>query len=368
MSKPKLELRKCQQDYLADLVDLYSDENWKKIVFCMRKKFNGIQGSEDEFHKYWKNYLSGMYKYEPWTNNDRYILMIAHQNYKNKWAKVAEKLQRKSRNYVRNRFYELFRNTCKRIKKGDMNVESLLDLLEIYYIISLIEQYQELALENFIMEKNHLYKFVSSMNKVTVMRYKEELISIHNEQGSMNDLFEKCEVLYTKGSFDIKLIECEPIKIEEFEEEKDSLTLPLPKDFSYVEGLTKKEKNSFWVDAFLKNTPKSTQVTEKLLHSEENAMVTSTISQKCILTTLCEEGGFSEYIKPFETSESLSCYGAASFPEPLSSPKPMVIDDFQQSRFFQGFPKIENGQAGKRCYVESIIQNVTSFSYDRRLQ
>jgi hypothetical protein len=208
----------------------------------MNTKFDSISATPKDCFRYWK-ILTG--RRESWSDKERYLLLIAHQKYKNRWAEVAQMLNKQSRNFVKNRFYTLFRKIRNRIKNGNINVTSLLDLLEILYMILLIEQYCKSPAKKVQQEKNYTYKLVQKIDKEKVAKYKIMLKEVYKNKANMEQLFEKYSTLYCSQSH--KNSEYKQIDLNEIEEK---IVLPHPKNFINCEVMTTEEKNNFWKAAF----------------------------------------------------------------------------------------------------------------------
>ena len=130
---------------------------------------------------------------EPWNEEEELNMIIAHYKYKNKWSDISSVLKGRSNNTVKNRFYSLFRRIRRKIQKGDYKYNSKLELLKIYYILSLIEEYLQHPGENTKTKgkrgKDFIYSLVCNIAPQIVNSYKERIQSIARHEGTMEELF-----------------------------------------------------------------------------------------------------------------------------------------------------------------------------------
>ena len=297
MAESCSEWGKVQDDYLQNLVEKHGDNDWKKIAELMNEQFPIAKRTPKDCYNQWKFIATG--GKESWDEQERYLLLIAHQKYKNRWAEIAHILHKQSRNFIKNRFYTLFRKIRNRIKNGDVYITSLLDLLEIYYIINLIEQYGLLPAGKFALEKNYAHKLVQRTDRSKVAEYKARIIELYKTKGTMEELFEKCASLYCpQGQFGLN---SEQIQLNENEEETKKIKLPYPGTFLSSERITAEEKDLFWKSAFLNKEPRSAQID---LNSVASSYVSSAISQISSAGPMAmrdDEGyGFTQFINTVE--------------------------------------------------------------------
>lgn len=141
---------------------------------------------------------------KPWNQEEELNMIVAHYKYKNKWSEISSVLKGRSNNTVKNRFYSIFRRIKGKILKGDCKYSSKLELLEIYYILSLIEHYLQHPTHNPKIKgkrgKDFIYSLVHNLNPQTVSNYKTQIQSFAKHEGNMQQLFnqliatEKCAV------------------------------------------------------------------------------------------------------------------------------------------------------------------------------
>lgn len=261
----ELQWEREHDEHLLHLMTKHGNGEWKLIANCMCNRFPFSPRTPKDCYNRWK-LLSG--KKESWSDKERYLLLTAHQKYNNRWAEVAPLLRKQSRNFIKNRFYTLFRKVRNRIKNSDVQVTSLLDLLEVYYITSLIEQYCKLPNGKRTSEKNYARKLVQRMDEETVTQYKELLKKLYKDKGTMEDLFNICGIIYCSQE---KTKDNVKINLNAVEEGRIKIVLPQPNDFFVnTEMMTTEEKNNFWKNAFGNKesmTVQSAKNTERASHS-----------------------------------------------------------------------------------------------------
>ena len=256
---------KDHDSYLGNLLEIYGDTDWAIISKGMNQKFSEIKRTEKDCRDRWRLFLKTGNSNQLWSDKERFLLLVSHRKYKNRWSEIAQVLHKQSRNLIKNRFYTLFRKIRNKVKNDDVYINSLLDLLEINYVLSLIEEYQSIPSENATPEKNYAHKLVQRMDKKKVDDYKVKINKLYKSKGTMEEQFEKCYELYGDGKIEPeKLVikdedmECKPLNLNKSDEEiKVRITLPYPKDFDNSELMSCNEKNNFWKSAFLDSQPKS---------------------------------------------------------------------------------------------------------------
>ncbi len=308
--------------YLRSLVEMYGDSDWHIVAECMNNKFKECFRTGKDCRNHWKSYLDTTGPKQSWNDRERYLLLVAHQKYKNRWSEVARMLRKQSSNLIKNRFYTLFRKIRNRIKNNDLITTSPLDLLEIYYVLTLIEQYHATLPEKTTVEyaeKNYAHKLVQQIDKDKVADYKAKVLELHKGEGTMAELFEKYATVYiTKQPETVEeniitksVPECKEIDFadnENEEEVKIKITLPSPNTFSNSDVMTDEEKDAFWKSAFLSKEPKSDRVQVKSAAYDNGSVASSVFSQTRSAGPMAmrddEYFGFSQFATPFESEEA----------------------------------------------------------------
>lgn len=132
---------------------------------------------------------------EIWNEQEELNMIIAHNKYKNKWSEMGTMLKGKSNNTIKNKFYSIFRRIKGKILKKDYSYESKLELLEIYYIISLMEYYLLNPDQNQKAKgkrgKDFIYSLIHNLNKAVVEEYKATIEKLAKNEGTLDDLFKE---------------------------------------------------------------------------------------------------------------------------------------------------------------------------------
>jgi len=330
-----LEWTKEHDIYLQSLVEMYGDGDWAIISECMNNKFKGISLSTKDCRTRWKTTLDTSGGKQSWSDRERYLLMVAHRKYKNKWSDVARMLHKQSSNLIKNRFYTLFRKIKNRIKNNDLAISSPLDLLEIYFVIELIEEYHQLLPDKQAhgieySEKNYAYKLVQQIEKTKVAEFKAKIIESHSKEGNITELFNKYEKIYIpqpnlpnpginiiiEPAHNEEAMDCEEIQFaKEIEEEpKIKITLPRPNSFHNSEAMTDEEKVGFWKNAFAIKESLSAKAQINEVHSAfsaSSAMHDNVYSAGAISSRQDEHFDFSQFATPFEAEDKKMCAFAA---------------------------------------------------------
>lgn len=293
-----------QDDYLADLIKTYGDANWHIIADYMGKRYKYTEFSDKDCHDRWQLFLSRNEKKQLWTNRERYLLLIAHKKHKNRWSEIARMLHKTSRNLIKNRFYTLFRKITNRVKNNDIYINSLLDLLEIYYVLQLVEQYFDIPRANITEEKNYAHKLVQRMDKQKVTDYISRVTALYSKKGTISDLFRECGQLYAENiAVESGAMDCNEIAIDDNEEE-GKIILPFPKDFNKERMISNEEKNDFWICAFHNKETKSAQIPYSADNSANSSFFSQVQSAGSVAMREDEGFGFSQFINPYEGYES----------------------------------------------------------------
>lgn len=121
--------------------------------------------------------------------------MIAHRTYKNQWAKISDSLKGRSSNMVKNKFYSIFRKVKSKIRNGELDFSSKLELLEMNYITDIVLNYIDLprpsAKKKGKRGKDFIFTLIEGINEYFVKDYKKSLNDIAKTQGNIDSLFEE---------------------------------------------------------------------------------------------------------------------------------------------------------------------------------
>lgn len=142
---------------------------------------------------------------DPWTEQEEFKMIVAHRKYKNKWSEMTENLKGRNNNTIKNKFYSVFRKIKGKIQKEDYSYESKLELLETYYIISLMEYHLEHPTQYPKAKgkrgKDFIYSLIHNLTQEMVQNYKEKIQQLAMHEGNMKDLINELTIIY-QGSGD----------------------------------------------------------------------------------------------------------------------------------------------------------------------
>jgi hypothetical protein len=184
---------KDQDAQLASLVSTYGNDNWSTISVALNFGFPNQVKSPQQCCKRWREILEIENDRKEWTEEDELRMIIAHKKYKNRWASISESLKGRSNNTIKNKFYSVFRKVRGKIIKSDCTHISKLELLEIHYMISLIEHH----LTNPLLipkvkgkrGKDFIYSLIYNLNLSEVSEYKKKVQELYKAEGTMEELF-----------------------------------------------------------------------------------------------------------------------------------------------------------------------------------
>eukprot|EP01022_Parablepharisma_sp_SALTPOND_P001275 TRINITY_DN105977_c0_g1_i1.p1 TRINITY_DN105977_c0_g1~~TRINITY_DN105977_c0_g1_i1.p1 ORF type:complete len:416 (+),score=15.56 TRINITY_DN105977_c0_g1_i1:1115-2362(+) len=184
-----------QDAQLQNLVATYGTKDWGVISDALNAVFPQRPRSGRQCCGRWQDLLEAESAKRAWTEQDELSMIIAHKKYKNRWADISESLKGRSNNTIKNKFYSVFRKIRGKIIKCDCSYVSKLELLEIHYIVSLIEQY--LAHPMLVPKpkgkrgKDFIYSLIHNLNEKMVADYKAKMQELTKSEGTMEELFSK---------------------------------------------------------------------------------------------------------------------------------------------------------------------------------
>jgi len=184
---------KDQDGQLANLVSSYGSDNWSTISVALNFGFPNQVKSPQQCCKRWREILEIENDRKEWTEEDELRMIIAHKKYKNRWASISESLKGRSNNTIKNKFYSVFRKVRGKIIKSDCTHISKLELLEIHYMISLIEHHLANPLLTPKVKgkrgKDFIYSLIYNLNLREVSEYKKKIQELYKAEGTMEELF-----------------------------------------------------------------------------------------------------------------------------------------------------------------------------------
>lgn len=186
---------KEQDFFLGELVETHGTHNWKLIGECLSFHTSGLRRSGKDCHRRWKALVNGQESKRFWTEQEELDMILGHYKYKNNWSLIAETLFGWDKNTIKNKFYSAFRRIRGKIIKSNYIYDSKVELLEIYYITSLIqchlEQPTQFKKSKGRRGKDYIYSLVQDITLGLVKDYKERLQKQTASEGTMEELFEE---------------------------------------------------------------------------------------------------------------------------------------------------------------------------------
>lgn len=135
---------------------------------------------------------------EPWSVREELCMLIAHDKYKNKWSEMGSILKNRSNNTIKNKFYSIFRRIRGKIQKADFTYSNKLDLFEIYYIISVMEQYVTNINQSSKFKgkrgKDYIYSLMHNLSQEDIKKYKAGIQIQAKNEGDMDDLLQELSI------------------------------------------------------------------------------------------------------------------------------------------------------------------------------
>lgn len=166
--------------------------NWREVAGKGNERFGRQRRSAQEYSKRWHFLANAEGTKEPWSRHEELRLILGHNRFKNKWRDISSILKGRSNNTIKNKFYSIFRKVKGKIKKGDYTYTSRLELLEIYYVISVIEEYldgdKDYARAKGRRGKDYIWSLIHTIDKRAVSGYKNQLQSLAEHEGTLNSI------------------------------------------------------------------------------------------------------------------------------------------------------------------------------------
>ena len=106
-----------QEDIILDALARQYSNLWSKISLAMKLKHNIIR-TPKQCRDRWTNKVSVGSRQKFWKKAEVEFLFNAQAEYGNRWAFIASKLEGRSENQVKNRFYSTIRKNLRRFNKG----------------------------------------------------------------------------------------------------------------------------------------------------------------------------------------------------------------------------------------------------------
>jgi hypothetical protein len=87
---------------------------------CTKYRENQVNSADKGINIYnvrWVNHLNPNLNKKKWSTDEERIIFDAHKQYGNKWKKIAQLLENRSDNAIKNQFYSILRKGLRRVNK-----------------------------------------------------------------------------------------------------------------------------------------------------------------------------------------------------------------------------------------------------------
>jgi len=277
-----------QDTFLKTLVNTHGPHNWVIISEGMNAHFQDKHKSSKQCRERWCNKLDPVINHSPWTKQEEATLILAHMTFKNRWCDIASALRGRHNNMIKNRFYSIFRKVKNKIKNSDFSYTSKLELIEMYYMISVMEEYaanppppDEPKRKR---GKDFMYTLIEDLNLPILTKYKLTLVKKYPVKAPLGNLLNEIiqPTIHTpdKNVSQINMAFGEPMDMVEDRlprsatpgtcPAKLNLTLPQPKQFFSKEPLTPDEKEFVIKHAFNLGSAKTDPMSPQMMVSPSN--------------------------------------------------------------------------------------------------
>ena len=184
---------KEQDTFLQGIVETYGTREWNIIADNMNNKYKNTPKSADQCRIRWKKHVHQTMVKHHWTEKEEVELLLAHMRYSNRWSDISNALHGRNNNAIKNRFYTIFRKVKNKVKRGDFAFTSRLELLQIRYMLSVMEDYMSATITPELIAakagKDFTYKLVQHIDKSTLLAYKKHFAELTSSNGSIQELF-----------------------------------------------------------------------------------------------------------------------------------------------------------------------------------
>ena len=257
----------CKEDdnYLKTLVSIHGSHDWNVIASNMDLALRPKHYTNQECRERWYNYLDPAIIKRPWTDYEDYKLLCAHKKNQNRWADVAQILDGRTGNSIKNRFYSIFRKVKNKIKENDFVHPNKFELLRILYIISLMEYYFKHPVSTTENKgnrgKNFIYTLIHDLHEDEVTIYKSKIQEKEGKEIKIDELW--AEVSRTmSGTSSRHSANAETVYHDErpsklLKKPPTQWLLPQPRFIDHPEPLSQDEKEAFQMHAFQRKDPSS---------------------------------------------------------------------------------------------------------------
>ena len=187
-----------QDAHLKLLVNTHGSHNWVAISGYMNTQFPAQHKTSKQCRERWCNKLDPTINHSPWTKQEEAMLVLSHMKFKNRWCDIVGNLKGRHNNMIKNRFYSIFRKVKNKVKNNDFSYTSKLELIEIYYMITVMEEHlsNPLPVDESKRKrgKDFMYSLVEDINVTQLLNYKTMLAARYPIQVPLGHLLH--EIIY----------------------------------------------------------------------------------------------------------------------------------------------------------------------------
>lgn len=186
---------KEHDSFIQSMVETYGTRDWNVVADNVNRKFPSANRSAKECRLRWQRRIHPSLARHHWSEYEEVQLLLAHKEYKNSWSEISKALPGKTSNSIKNRFYTIFRKVKNKIKKEDYSYDSQCEILQIHYMVEVMEEYMKiLSLPdsgNDKAGKDFLYKLVQQINPQNLVNYAQTFRKVTAAHGTVQELFQK---------------------------------------------------------------------------------------------------------------------------------------------------------------------------------
>lgn len=190
----KVKWTKAQDLFIKDMIETCGIKDWNAISNTFNKKFPTSLRSAKQCSLRWQKYIHPVLGSDPWSDKEEAELLSAHHKYKNSWSDISSALVGRSSNSVKTHFYTIFKRVISKIKKNDYSYTSNLELLQIHYILSIMQNCLPKVVDIKCITRGAstkiTYKLLQSISPETITSYSNKFQELTVSCGSIQELFE----------------------------------------------------------------------------------------------------------------------------------------------------------------------------------
>ena len=106
---------KEEDEAIISLVNEYGTKDWTLISKMVKQKYGIKKRSAKQCRERWHNHLDSNIKKDPITVDEEKKLFELHKVYGNKWAQIANEMNGRTDNSIKNHFYSTLRRQLRKI-------------------------------------------------------------------------------------------------------------------------------------------------------------------------------------------------------------------------------------------------------------